>query len=284
MSDCIQLRGLRLLGVHGALPEEDRPQPFEVDLDVEADLSVAGRSDHLSDTVDYAELAAAVAEVVAGAPRCRLMERLADRIASAVAAVDGRVRSVTVTVRKLRPPVPFDLSSASVTITRSPQVPAEPVRRRAFVALGSNLGDRAGALRRAVAGLPDVVAVSPVYETEPVGGPGDQPPYLNLVVELSTTLSPHQLLEVAQRLEAAAGRVRGERFGPRVLDVDLLLVGELTVEAPDLTVPHPRMTRRRFVLAPLADLAPELVPAEALAAAEGEVRQWGLLEGSPASS
>ncbi len=117
-TDRIQLRGLRVLGVHGALPEEqDRAQPFEVDLDVEADLSVAGASDHLPDTVDYGALAAAVAAVVGG-ERVRLLERLADRVAAGVLATDARIRTVTVTVRKLRPPVPVDLASAGVRITR----------------------------------------------------------------------------------------------------------------------------------------------------------------------
>jgi 2-amino-4-hydroxy-6-hydroxymethyldihydropteridine diphosphokinase len=126
---------------------------------------------------------------------------------------------------------------------------------RAYLGLGSNLGDRRAHLRTAVAALPDVVAVSPVYETEPVGGPPGQDPYLNLVVELDTTRTPRELLDLAHRLEDDAGRVRAGRDGPRTLDVDVLLVGGLTVDEPDLVVPHPRMWQRRFVLAPLADLA-----------------------------
>ena len=131
-------------------------------------------------------------------------------------------------------------------------------RRRAFLALGSNLGDREAFIRDAVAAMPDVVALSPVYETEPVGPPG-QGPYLNAVVELDTELSPRELLELCRRLETAAGRVRTEHWGPRTLDVDVLLVGDLTVDEPDLVVPHPRMWERDFVLRPLADLAPEVV-------------------------
>ncbi|HUF34026.1 MAG TPA: 2-amino-4-hydroxy-6-hydroxymethyldihydropteridine diphosphokinase [Acidimicrobiales bacterium] len=143
---------------------------------------------------------------------------------------------------------------------------------RAFLSLGSNLGDRAAFLRQAVAAMPDVVAVSPVYETGPVGGT-EQGRYLNAVVELDTELEPRALLELCARLEADAKRVRLERWGPRTLDVDVLLVGDLTVDEPDLEVPHPRMWDRRFVLAPLADLAPELVPAAVLARSEGEVEQ-----------
>lgn len=115
--DRIELRGLRVLGRHGVLPEErEREQPFEVDLDVEADLSPAGRSDDLADTLDYGALARAAAEVVSGEPSA-LLERLAQRIADAVLA-DHRVSAVTVAVRKLRPPVPVDLATAGVRVTR----------------------------------------------------------------------------------------------------------------------------------------------------------------------
>lgn len=148
---------------------------------------------------------------------------------------------------------------------------------RAFLSLGSNLGDRWRYLQDAIAALPDVVAVSPVYETEPMGGPPGQGPFLNAVVELDTDLSPRELLEVAHGLEAAAGRRRVEHHGPRTLDVDVLLVGDLVVDEPDLVVPHPRMGERRFVLRPLADLAPDLVPEGAEERAAGAVRRVGSL-------
>lgn len=122
-----------------------------------------------------------------------------------------------------------------------------------------------------------MVAVSPLYETEPVGGPENQDAYLNAVVELDTTRSPRQLLELARSLEAAAGRVRGERWGPRTLDVDVLLAGSLEVDESDLVVPHPRMWERRFVLAPLSDLAPELVPGGWETRAAGRVEPAGSL-------
>lgn len=125
--------------------------------------------------------------------------------------------------------------------------------------LGSNLGDRRGRLAGALAAMPGRAAVSGLYETDPVGGPPGQPPYLNLVAELHTALSPRELLGLARRLEEAAGRVRSQRWGPRSLDVDVLLVGDLRVSEPDLVVPHPRMAERGFVLLPLADLAPDVV-------------------------
>jgi 2-amino-4-hydroxy-6-hydroxymethyldihydropteridine diphosphokinase len=129
----------------------------------------------------------------------------------------------------------------------------------AYLALGSNVGDRRGHLRQAVASLPDVRRVSGVYETAPVGGP-EQGSYLNCVVELDTDLEPHALLAECQRVETEAGRVRTVHWGPRTLDVDILLFDELVVDEPDLVVPHPRMDERRFVLQPLAELAPERCP------------------------
>ncbi len=150
---------------------------------------------------------------------------------------------------------------------------------RAFLGLGSNMGDRWEHLRRAVSELPDLVAVSPVYETEPVGGPPGQGRYLNLVAALDTELGARQLLDVAHRLEQGAGRVRTVKDGPRTLDVDVLLVGDLVIDEPDLVVPHPRMWERRFVIEPLADLAPDLVPPSVRIASGGDVRQLGMLRG-----
>jgi 2-amino-4-hydroxy-6-hydroxymethyldihydropteridine diphosphokinase len=145
---------------------------------------------------------------------------------------------------------------------------------RAFLGLGSNLGDREAQLAAAVDRLVAVglVRASPTYETDPVGGP-EQGAYLNVVAQLDTDLSPRQLLSVCARLEAAAQRVRQERWGPRTLDVDVLWVDGASVDEPDLVVPHPRMWERRFVLAPLRDLAPDLVSETAVAAAQGDVRR-----------
>jgi 2-amino-4-hydroxy-6-hydroxymethyldihydropteridine diphosphokinase len=130
---------------------------------------------------------------------------------------------------------------------------------RAFLALGSNLGDRAAFLTDAVASIPDLVATSGVYETEPVGGPDGQGPYLNMVVQLDTDRSARELLGVARELEAAAGRERITHWGPRTLDVDVLWIDGVTLADADLVVPHPRMFERPFVLAPLAELAPDVV-------------------------
>jgi 2-amino-4-hydroxy-6-hydroxymethyldihydropteridine diphosphokinase len=148
---------------------------------------------------------------------------------------------------------------------------------RALLGLGSNLGDRQAYLREAVESLTGVVGVSSVYETDPVGGPGGQGAYLNLVVELDTDLTPRALLGVCHRLESAANRVRQERWGPRTLDVDILWTDQEPVDEPDLQIPHPRMLERRFVMAPLAELAPDVAPANWSERAEGRVRLVGPL-------
>ena len=131
---------------------------------------------------------------------------------------------------------------------------------RAFLGLGSNLGDREFELRRAVRALTELVASSDVYQTEPVGGPEGQGPYLNMVVQLDTTRRPRQLLETCRSLETTAKRVRDVWWGPRTLDVDVLWIDGVTVDEPDFHVPHERFRDRPFVLAPLAELAPDIVP------------------------
>jgi 2-amino-4-hydroxy-6-hydroxymethyldihydropteridine diphosphokinase len=149
---------------------------------------------------------------------------------------------------------------------------------RAYVAVGSNLGDRWARLAQAARALraaPGVAVAraSRVWDTAPIGPP--QPRYLNAVLELETTRTPAALLAALQAIERAAGRVRDVRWGPRTLDLDLLVAGSWVVRAPGITVPHPELAHRRFVLAPLAELHPELVvPGTGVAVA-------GLLEDAP---
>jgi 2-amino-4-hydroxy-6-hydroxymethyldihydropteridine diphosphokinase len=126
--------------------------------------------------------------------------------------------------------------------------------------LGSNLGERRRLLKDAIDSLPGVTKVSGLYETDPIGGPAEQHKYLNLVVAIDSDATPRQLLGMCHRLESAAGRVRGERWGPRPLDIDILWIDGEQIDEEDLQVPHPRMWERRFVLVPLADVAPELLP------------------------
>ncbi|HTU19903.1 MAG TPA: 2-amino-4-hydroxy-6-hydroxymethyldihydropteridine diphosphokinase [Gemmataceae bacterium] len=134
----------------------------------------------------------------------------------------------------------------------------------AYIALGGNLGDRADYLERALTALRqcegiEVTRVSPAYETRPVGGPEGQGPYLNAVAEVRTEREAHELLEVLLAIEQKLGRERQQRFGPRTIDLDLLLYGDLIHTDERLIVPHPRMHERLFVLQPLAQLAPGLL-------------------------
>ena len=258
--DRIEIRGLRVVGIVGALSEErDRAQPFEVDVDMLTDISDAGATDNLDATINYADPVQMIENIIRNEAHV-LLERVATRIAEDILA-HPKVLAVEVVVRKLRPPLPADMTSTAVRITRNrAQLSLERrPRTRAYVALGSNLGDRRASLRFAVENLSDVVAVSHVYETEPVGGPEGQGSYLNMVVGLDTDLDPFALLARCRALEAEAGRVRSVRNAPRTLDADVLLHGDVRIESEELTIPHPQMWERRFVMAPLADIAGDVV-------------------------
>jgi 2-amino-4-hydroxy-6-hydroxymethyldihydropteridine diphosphokinase len=134
----------------------------------------------------------------------------------------------------------------------------------AYIGLGANLGDREGNIRRALELLEhapgvNVTKVSTLMENPAVGGPEGSPAFLNAAAEVVTSLSPQGLLEALLGVEQEMGRVRRERWGPRVIDLDLLLYDDAAVEQEGVSVPHPRMHERRFVLAPLAQIAPEVV-------------------------
>ncbi len=130
-----------------------------------------------------------------------------------------------------------------------------------YLALGANLGDRLANLAAAKAALPpavSILAASPIYETPP-WGVLDQPAYLNQVLEGETDLTPLELLEELKRLETELGRKPGIRYGPRLIDLDILFFDDLVLDTPRLTIPHPHLAERAFVLVPLADLAPDLL-------------------------
>jgi 2-amino-4-hydroxy-6-hydroxymethyldihydropteridine diphosphokinase len=161
--------------------------------------------------------------------------------------------------------------------------PADPPRVTAYVGLGSNLGDRHERIEAALAAmraLPDttVAVQSSLYETEPVGVV-DQPWFLNGAARLETALAPERLLWNLRRIESALGRVRTRAKGPRTIDLDLLLYGDRVIDTPDLTVPHPELERRAFVLVPLVELDPLLVHPRT---GETLLAHLGRLEGGPA--
>jgi len=132
-----------------------------------------------------------------------------------------------------------------------------------YLGLGSNIGDRRANLAEALQHLGqlpaiEIVKTSSIYETAPVG-PQDQPDFFNQVVQAEVTCSPRQLLELLQKIEQDMGRVRRRRWGERIIDIDILLYGDETMDEPDLQIPHPQMLARQFVLVPLAEIAPDLV-------------------------
>ncbi|WP_347351674.1 2-amino-4-hydroxy-6-hydroxymethyldihydropteridine diphosphokinase [Intrasporangium sp.] len=252
MTDRIVLQGVSARGFHGVLETEKREgQTFVVDVTLELDLAPAGRSDDLSATVDYAQVAGEVVRRIAGPP-FDLIERLASVIARDVLRRD-RVDAVEVVVHKPEAPVGHPFSDVQVRLRRG-GVPA-------VVALGANLGDRGATLRSALEALSDrpevsVTTVSPMFETDPVGGPPDQPPFLNAVALVRTELAPGDLLGLLHAIEAEHGRTREVHWGARTLDLDLIQYGrpgsarEVCSAAPELTLPHPRAAQRAFVLAP----------------------------------
>jgi dihydroneopterin aldolase/2-amino-4-hydroxy-6-hydroxymethyldihydropteridine diphosphokinase len=268
--DQIELRGLRVHGRHGVLPFERRDgQDFLIDAVLSVDTRPAAATDDLALTADYGTLSERLAQIVAGEP-VQLIETLAQRLADACLA-QPVVQRVRITVHKPDAPISRAFSDVAVTITRDRPVTA-------VLGLGSNLGARQQELQRAVdqlAATPGlrVTAVSPVYETDPVGGP-EQPDFLNAVVLAITDLPPADLLGRAQAIEAAARRTREVRWGPRTLDVDIIAYGDQTRADPTLTLPHPRVRERAFVLAPWRDADPDAElpgygPVAALLAAVG---------------
>jgi dihydroneopterin aldolase / 2-amino-4-hydroxy-6-hydroxymethyldihydropteridine diphosphokinase len=251
-ADRIEIRGLRVRGHHGVLDAERRDgQEFLIDAVLAVDTRLAAASDDLSLTVDYAALTERLAGIVAGGP-VRLIETLAERLAGACLAEPG-VRQAEITVHKPDAPIGRPFGDVAVTIRRTRRVPV-------VIGLGSNLGDRQQELQRAVDALAatpglDITAISPVYETAPVGGP-EQPDYLNAIVLAETSRPATGVLRRAHAIEDAAQRAREVRWGPRTLDVDIIAYGDQTSDDPALTLPHPRAWERAFVLAPWRDADP----------------------------
>ncbi len=271
MGALIEVNGLEVYAYHGVLPEEKViGQPFVFDIRLTLEECSGCRSDRVEDTVDYGE----VVEVICATATSRsynLLEALARTVADAIME-NFPVDRAEVRVRKPRPPDPpppgvrgccrggCQVVEAHMTMP-DPETPQE--RSRVFLGLGSNEGESRRTLARTIEeldGLEEtrVVAYSHLYETAPVGFE-EQADFLNLVVEIETGLDPCGLLSSLHRLERDAGRVRTEnRWGPRPLDVDILWYDGRTLHLDRLELPHPRMTERRFVLEPLAELAPEL--------------------------
>ncbi|MDO5700230.1 MAG: 2-amino-4-hydroxy-6-hydroxymethyldihydropteridine diphosphokinase [Bowdeniella nasicola] len=261
MSDRIEVAGIRAHGYHGVFDHEKREgQTFLADVTYTLDTRAAARGDALAASVSYAEVAALVHARLAG-PSVDLLETLAEAIARDVLGA-GPLSSVRVRVHKPEAPIDVDFADVCVTIERTPLtvVPENP--REVVLGLGGNLGDVPTAIERALALLGErlgALQVAPLYRSTPVLAPGqaDQPDYVNTVAIARSDLAADEVLALAQAVENRLGRERHERWGARVIDVDVIDVEGLTSSAAHLTIPHPRAAERSFVVRPYLDLRPD---------------------------
>lgn len=277
-ADVIEIRGLTAWARHGVLPHEKAlPQPFVVDVDLAVDLTWAGTSDDLRDSVSYADVAAAVQARLAAGP-VDLIERLAAQIADDALGHEP-VESVTVSVHKPHAPVGVSFGDVAVRVHRRR-------RRTAVVALGANLPGPLGPPQETLAAAAldlhalratRLRALSPLVASDALTLDGrPQPAYVNAVAVLETDLHPRTLLACLHEIEADHGRVREHRWGPRTLDLDLIDVRERDGRSLRLsgavTLPHPGAAERDFVRVPWAAVEPRRVPVADGSAADSGVR------------
>ncbi len=252
MTDQVRVQNLCLHGFHGVLPQEtELGQKFYVDITCDLDLAPCAVEDDYTKAVCYGALCDVASDVSDAGPY-QLIETLGDRICAAVLERFDRVDHVSVTVRKPSAPLKAQFDHVSVTINRKR-------RYRVGISLGSNMGDKIANLRTALMRmntLPgfEVDQVSSFYQTEPWGNT-DQDWFLNACLTGWTTLAPLDLLKALKRTEVELGRVPAVRWGPRAIDLDLLFSEDLEIDSKLLTLPHPEMFNRAFVLVPLAEIA-----------------------------
>ncbi len=251
----IIIEGLEVTACHGVNAEEKvQPQRFVFCVEAEAEIWRAARTDSVDDTVSYSTMKK---KIVAFATQNSfdLIETLADRTALMLLDEFDSLSGVTVTVKKPDAPMSGKFDYVAVTARRQ--------WTRVYLALGSNLGDRDGYLDMAMDSLQGDVRFRRVKEsarirTAPYGGVA-KGEFVNSAVEADTCCSPSELLDFAHGVEAKAHRERKEHWGDRTLDVDVIFFGDEVVYTDELKVPHPDMANRRFVLEPLAELAPHFV-------------------------
>ncbi len=249
--DQIKIDGLRFFAHHGVYDfETEQGQMFELSAVLETDTRPAGISDNLEDSVSYAEVAQLLHDELTK-NTYRLLEAAAEKACRSVLLHFPKIHAITLELRKPDAPIELDFQSVSVKIRRA--------WHTAYIALGSNLGDKAAYIRNALKSLAEsdcvrLTAVSSLIVTKPYGGV-EQDDFLNGACEIQTLLPPEELLSFLHDLEASAGRERTIVWGPRTLDLDILLYDNLVIHTPTLTIPHPDMANRDFVLRPLAEIA-----------------------------
>ncbi len=250
--DHITIEDLEVFANHGMFEEElNLGQKFLVTVKLFFDASGAGKSDDLNKSVNYADACANITKWMK-TNRCRLIETVAERLAAKILKDYPIVRSVEVTVKKPWAPIGLPLECVSITIRRR--------WHTVYLSIGSNMGDKEKNLNDGIEYIKKndsvrVLKVSSFIETPPYGGV-EQDDFLNGAVKLETLLDPHDLLTLLHKAEDNAGRVRDVRWGPRTLDMDIVLYDNAIVDDEDLTIPHADMTNRDFVLSPLKEIAP----------------------------
>ena len=252
--DVIHIKRLEIFANHGVIPEENTlGQKFIISADLYKDLRAAGKTDNLKETIHYGR-AAVLIKQISEKSVFQLIEKLAEEIADALLK-NFPLEKVRVIIEKPWAPVRLPLDTVAVEIERS--------WHTAYLAIGSNIGDREQFLKNAVKKLDNcsdsyVTKVSGFIETEPYGNV-QQDKFLNGCLELRTLLSPSELLKRANVIEQEEGRVRTLHWGPRTLDIDILLYDDETVYTDDLKIPHIDMHNRMFVLGPLCEIAPYVI-------------------------
>ncbi len=250
--DEIRIEALEVYAHHGVYPEETkRGQTFVVNATLYADIRQAGLADDLALSIDYGDVCQFITTWMKE-NTCKLLETVAERLSRELLLHYGRVAMLDLEIRKPEAPIRLPFGCVSVKVHRG--------WHRAYVALGSNMGDREGYLNRAVEalrGIPQIRVgkVSEFMETKAYGVT-DQADFLNGVLELETLYAPEELLDTLHAIENAAGRERTVHWGPRTLDLDILFYDQLVYESDTLTIPHADMKNRDFVLRPLNGIAP----------------------------
>lgn len=250
--DKIVIKDLEIFAYHGVFAEEKRKgQTFVVTAELFLDLRDAGITDDLNKTVSYADVCQDISRVMTE-DRYNLIEAAAENIADTILIKYDKIKSVHVVISKPDAPIDMTFDTMCVDITRTKHI--------VYLGIGSNLGDREGYLDYAVDQLNKddyirVNRVSPYITTKPYGDV-EQDDFLNGCLEIETLYTPSELLSVIGDIEQGAGRKRLIRWGPRTLDIDILLYDRNIIMEENLKIPHIEMAKREFVLEPLCEIAP----------------------------
>ena len=250
--DKITIKKLEIFANHGVYAEEKKlGQKFLISVELHTDLKNAGKTDKLEYSIDYGKICFDIKDFVEN-NTFNLIESVAEGLARKLLRDNAPIKKVSVEVEKPYAPIALPFEAVSVKIKRQ--------RHWVFIALGSNIGDREANLEFGVSELNravdcEVTCVSTFINTAPYGNV-NQADFLNGVLELETLLDPHELLTLTKEIEQKSGRVSGERWGPRTLDLDIIFFDDLIMSEDGLRIPHIDAHRRDFVLKPLAEIAP----------------------------